>query len=308
MKFSLRSILAFSLIVFSAFYFITCKIGQPQRTTYRTTKSLDDLKNWTQIIANHPMIDSFEILNTGAVKVPLNGMLNIDKLPADHKMDETLWVDVYAFLFHHQKKGWFLIDTGLDSSFQAKGNIKGLLSGKFIKDTRQTPGQNIGQQLRARNKDLKGIFLTHLHGDHSAGLPEIDKSIPIHVGKFEKYFNYPLIYKSNHLDGADTLIELDWALGQNIQPMESVLDIFEDGSFLALYTPGHSNSHLSYFLNTANGPILLTGDASHTRYGFENGIEPGWVNDQSLALNSLNQLRQLAKDYPTIKVIFGHQQ
>jgi len=56
--------------------------------------------------------------------------------------------------------------------------------------------------------------------------------------------------------------------------LESVIDIFGDGSFLAIPTSGHSASHLSYILMTNEGAILLTGDASHTKYGFQNNIEP----------------------------------
>ncbi|MCB0643100.1 MAG: MBL fold metallo-hydrolase, partial [Phaeodactylibacter sp.] len=93
-----------------------------------------------------------------------------------------------------------------------------------------------------------------------------------------------------------------------IPPFDSVLDIFGDGSFFAIYTPGHSKSHLSYLLITDEGPILLTGDASHTRYGFEKGIEPGWVQDAEKAQHSLQQLRTFAQTYPNIRVFFGHQQ
>jgi glyoxylase-like metal-dependent hydrolase (beta-lactamase superfamily II) len=86
-----------------------------------------------------------------------------------------------------------------------------------------------------------------------------------------------------------------------------VIDIFGDGSFLGIHTPGHSKSHLSYLLMTKDGPKLLTGDASHTKYGFVNNIEPGWVHDQPAAEFSLAQLVEFHRMYPTIEVIYGHQ-
>ena len=52
---------------------------------------------------------------------------------------------------------------------------------------------------------------------------------------------------------------------------------------------------------------LLTGDASHTKYGFTNNIEPGWVDDQQLAQNSLTQLVKFHEMYPLVDIIYGHE-
>lgn len=200
-----------------------------------------------------------------------------------------------------------MIDSGLDQSFQEDGNIKGILAKNYIKESKQLKGQNISAQLKRENKAIEGIFLTHLHGDHTAGLPEINDSIPIYIAKDEAYLNIPFLYYSNHINKNEVLSELDWTKGIKKTPFNSIIDIFGDGSFLGIHTPGHSNSHLSYLLITENGPILLTGDASHTKYGFVNQIEPGWVDNQKSAENSLKQLNQFYKMYPEIKIIYGHE-
>jgi glyoxylase-like metal-dependent hydrolase (beta-lactamase superfamily II) len=235
-------------------------------------------------------------------------MLNEKKLKVNHGLDEFLWVDVFAFLFHHSKKGWFLIDTGLDSSFQNNGNITGLAAGNYIQDSKQAQGQSIGTQIKDEKKEIKGIFLTHLHGDHTAGLPEINSSIPKYVGKNDEYLSIPFIYESNHLTNNDTLIELNWESGLKISPFEAVIDIFGDGSFFGIHTPGHSKGHLSYLLHMNTEPILLTGDASHTKYGFTHNVEPGWTDDIEAAENSLQQLTTFKKMYPRTKIIYGHDQ
>lgn len=290
-----------------AFTLVSCKSTHPQRISYTLPESSVKNKDWNEIFEMNSQIDSFKILTTGMVKVPLNGMLNEEKLNANHGLPDFLWVDVFVFLFHHEKNGWYMIDTGLDSTYQKNGNINGLMAGKFIKDTRQNKSQNIKAQLKKENKSIKGIFLTHLHGDHTAGLPEIDPAIPKYVGKGEAHINIPLLYNSNHLTKKDTLSELNWESSSSIFPVESVIDIFGDGSFLGIHTPGHSNSHLSYLLMTVNGPILLTGDVSHTKYGFVHQIEPGWVDDKMLAVNSLKQLVKLVEIYTEIRVIYGHE-
>ncbi len=298
-----------NLIVFASFitFSSSCNTHHPERTNYELPVQSSVVQNWAEVFADQPRIDSFKILNTGSVKVPLTGMLNPDKMPENHDFGKFIWVDVFAFLFHHVERGWYLIDTGLDSTFQKRGNVSGFLAGKYIKGTRQQKGQNIAAQLAREGKVLEGIFLTHLHGDHTSGLPEIDPSIPKFVGKGEDHIYLPMLYTPNHLDADDTLIELDWEKGRKMEPLECAIDVFGDGSFFAIHTPGHSNSHLSYLLHTSDEIFLLTGDASHTKFGFENNIEPGWTVDQDQAERSLMQLRRLKELHPSIKVIYGHQ-
>ncbi len=256
---------------------------------------------------SNTLIDEFKVLNTGSVKVPLEGMLNTGKLRDNHKLKDYLWVDVFAFLFHHQEKGWFMIDSGLDSTFQGNGNINGLLADNYIIASKQRKGQNIASQLRREGKKVNGIFFTHLHGDHTAGLPELDPSIPKYVGKGEKTLDIPLLYRSNHFTNGSKLMELDWSKGVTKPPFKKVMDIFGDGSLLGIHTPGHSKGHMSYLLMSPNGPVLLTGDVSHTRYGFENNIEPGWVDNRTAAENSLNQVVKFHQMFPKVHIIYGHE-
>ena len=186
------------------FTFSSCKVVHPQRVAYLLPVSRAMSPDWSALFEQNPRIDSFKILHTGSVQVPVKGMLNSEKLTEGNPYGKLMWVDVFAFLFHHTEKGWFMIDTGLDSSFQNKGNISGLLAGNYIKASRQDQGQNIAAHLSRENKQIEGIFLTHLHGDHTAGLPEIDASIPKYVGKGEAHLHYPLLYQSNHLNAQDT--------------------------------------------------------------------------------------------------------
>ncbi|MTI30823.1 MBL fold metallo-hydrolase [Xanthovirga aplysinae] len=300
-------ILLLTLVVTISAVAIRLSSIKPFRLAYTLPPNDLSGKNWDEILNSTSVIDSFKVLNTGSVKVPLSGMLNTKKLKVGNGLEEYLWVDVFVFLFHHKERGWFMIDTGLDSTFQEEGNIKGLLAGNFILESRQRKGQNIAAQLERENKDIKGVFITHLHGDHTGGLPELNPSIPKYIGKGEQYINIPFLYQSNHLTKKDKLFELDWSKGIYKFPFDHILDIFGDGSFLAIHTPGHSSSHLSYLLMTSEGPVLMTGDASHTKYGFTKNIEPGWVDHQETAEKSLSQLIGFSEMYPWIEIIYGHQ-
>ncbi len=87
-----------------------------------------------------------------------------------------------------------------------------------------------------------------------------------------------------------------------------ILDVFGDGSFWALWTPGHTPGSTSYLARTARGPVLFTGDVCHTRFGWENDVEPGsYLDDRGQAIESLARLRRLWREHPAMDVRLGHQ-
>ena len=59
---------------------------------------------------------------------------------------------------------------------------------------------------------------------------------------------------------------------------------------------------------TPRGPVLFTGDACHTRFGWEHGVEPGTFSlDQPGSETSLMTLEDLARRHPQLEVHLGHQ-
>lgn len=269
-------------------------------------------ESWDAILKRRSRIQ-FQILHTGRVKVPRSGMLNLAHEKLNGQADSEIWVDVFAYHFCHTTRGCFLIDSGLDDSFRTGqgGNVTGLLASSYIIATEQNEGQDIAALLKTRThpaqQPLQGVFFTHLHGDHTSGVPALPKDIRYIAGKDEKYINYFLLYYSDHLAGVKKLEEINFANTPLRAPLGRVVDLFGDGSFWAISTPGHSNSHVAYLLVTDSGPVLLTGDASHTRWGFENGVEPGWTDNREQTRQSLEQLRTFARAYPNVRVIFGHE-
>jgi glyoxylase-like metal-dependent hydrolase (beta-lactamase superfamily II) len=109
------------------------------------------------------------------------------------------------------------------------------------------------------------------------------------------------------LRGVARVERIDFAGAAAIPPLGPSVDVFGDGSLWAISTPGHSKGHISYLIVTKAGPVLLTGDASHTRWGFEHGVPPGKTNEDAAgARRSLAQLALFANEYPEVKIVFGH--
>ena len=286
--------------------------GDPERKLADIPES-SGFSDWAEVFRSPARIRDFRVFHTGEVEVPVQGMLNRE---LNEDESSTMFVDVYAFWFCHDEHGCFMIDSGLDTSFgEGKpGNVHGLMADSYIISSRQKPGTDILSYLsqKDRKSRLQGIFFTHLHGDHSSGIPAISSTsgledLNYYVAEDETYVNYWLLYQGDHLENVSELNELSMTNAMDMPILGPCLDVFGDGSLWAIQTSGHSPRHLSYLLMTSEGPVLLTGDASHTREGFEQGIEPGWVSDRDEAKNSLEKLKAFSNKYPNVRVIFGHQ-
>jgi N-acyl homoserine lactone hydrolase len=92
-------------------------------------------------------------------------------------------------------------------------------------------------------------------------------------------------------------------------PLGPCVDLFGDGSVWAISTPGHTMAHMSFLVVTKTGPALITGDVSHTRWGFDNSVIPGRFNDgkKSDSRRSLDQIKAFANAYPSVKIFLGHE-
>ncbi len=97
-----------------------------------------------------------------------------------------------------------------------------------------------------------------------------------YVGKDEPYDDYgPLFYQDSFV-GVEKIFEIDFGPVQNLAPFGPCADIFGDGSFWAIYTPGYRKSHVSYFVNGKEDTILLAGDACDIKLNFDRAVGPGF--------------------------------
>jgi len=162
------------------------------------------------------------------------------------------------------------------------------------------------------DEPLAGVFLTHLHLDHVLGVPDVPAGTPLYVGpgeadgsRFLHAFTQGTTDRA--LEGHDALRELPFEPDPDGR-FAGVLDVFGDGSLFAILSPGHTTGMTAFVLRTTDGPVLLTGDVSHTAWGFTHGVGPGdYTQDHEPGEESLAALRALADRHPTMRVQPGHQ-
>jgi glyoxylase-like metal-dependent hydrolase (beta-lactamase superfamily II) len=240
-------------------------------------------------------------------QVPLSGLLNLDhpKAKAAGLEDHSEHIQVYAFHIKHPVYGDYLVDTGVSELFAKTpveaGVASWLVSQMGMEHLVLTTSTD--QYLATLDHSIKGVFLTHLHMDHISGLTAIPKDTPLFIGAYEAtspYFLYAATAGSvdRMLMGRPALQE--WGA--------KIVDIFGDASVFAIHSPGHTSGSTAYLVNATNGPVLLTGDASHTTWGWEHEVEPGSFSvDMDESRDSLLFLTNFVRQHSEIEVKVGHQ-
>jgi glyoxylase-like metal-dependent hydrolase (beta-lactamase superfamily II) len=246
-------------------------------------------------------------------KIDLSGLLNLDhpKAEAAGLEDRQEPIQIYFYVLEHPTRGTFLVDSGVARSFAERSDdmpVSGLVRAVMPLDELDVK-VDTKTWLASQKQPLSGVFITHLHLDHVLGLQDVPKDVPVYIGPQEPE-DFRFLHSLGHgsidqnLEGFSALEEL--ALPNETEA--SVLDIFGDGSLYGLHVPGHTQGSIAFVVRTTHGPELITGDASHTAWGWQNEVEPGSFNtDGELAAHSLHRLRELAARHPKMRVNLGHQ-
>jgi len=260
-----------------------------------------------------------ETVNSADWTVPLEGLLNLKSAAAReaHLSDHPEPIHVFAHVLRHPKFGTYLVDTGVSQQLIDDPGGHGVSwPVRMVMPLNKMQVRTSTAQILGRSPGgIQGVFFTHLHVDHIAGMPDIPGNVALYIGRGE---STQTSFQNMFVQGTTTrLLEgkadlREWPFrfdeGHNALVIGDVLDVFGDGSVFAISVPGHTPGSTAYVLRTPKGPVLLTGDTSHTRWGWEHGVEPGsYTADQPMNLKSLLLLKDLAGRHPTMDVRLGHQ-
>ena len=244
-------------------------------------------------------------------QVDLSGLLNLDHPKAVEAglTDRSENIELYVYTLTHPTYGTYIVDSGISESFRDPSTNSDLSF--LIKAAMGTDSLQVKKTTHAIQSSIpggiKGVFLTHVHLDHIMGISDLNEATPVYIGPgdtamtgFQNLFTQGttdrLLAKAAKLN--------EWQFNDE----HRYIDVFGDGSLWAIHTPGHTPGSTSYLVRTTEGAELLTGDASHTAWGWQNGVEPGtYSEDQTRSAISLNNLKMLESKFPAMRINPGHQ-
>jgi len=264
--------------------------------------------SWDEILSN-PQPITIRTYTTGIMQTTRSAIMNLEHEEAQDIEDEVIEIPVNVGVIQHQEYGVYLIDAGLDKSYvhNPHGTIKGLMVKSYLGKGSQEPNTHIAAILDQENIQLEGVFLTHLHQDHTAGIVDLPKDIPYIAGKNERYVNFRFFMQSDHLAGIDELHEIDFTTGVDLPPLGKAVDLFGDGSLWAISSSGHSAGQMIFLINGMDEQVLFTGDACNDHYQFETGIGPGYYSsDLEGGQEVLERIILFKERYPGVKLVYGH--
>jgi glyoxylase-like metal-dependent hydrolase (beta-lactamase superfamily II) len=263
-------------------------------------------------VIDQPGPVTVETINAADWVVDRSGLINMKDPRAKQLGDGPEPIQVYFHVIRHPTRGTFIVDTGIERALRddrAHAAIRGFIA-RYMHLERMDVHVALGDWLRDHHID--GVMLTHLHLDHVSGMPDVPHGTPIYAGPREttaRTFDNMFVRSSidRALAGQDALAEWQFSPDPDGR-FAGVLDIFGDGTVWAIWAPGHTPGSTAYLLRTPQGPVLLTGDVCHTRWGWEHDVAPGtFTADHKANAESLAQLRRLVAEHPAIEVRLGHQ-
>lgn len=292
-----------------------CATTTHDATTEQPLPASAATKNWLEL-ASTPGKTSLESIDSASWVVDLSGLLNLEHPRAREAGIEDVLepIDIYMHVLKHPTRGTYVVDSGVSQSFEPGGDeppVSGLVSSQMHMD--QLKVKTSAAAWLKRNGPVAGVFLTHLHMDHIMGVPDFPNETPLFAGPQETTHRQAVHMltrgtTNRMLKGKQALHT--WSFSPD--PMgifEGVADVFGDGEVFALHVPGHTTGSTAFLVRTPTGPVLLTGDASHTAWGWEHCVEPGTFNgDGPQSAQSLKQLKRLEEMLPTLRVRPGHQE
>ena len=227
-------------------------------------------------------------------------------------------------LIRHPRLGTTLFDTGYgEAFFRATARLPEAMY-RWLTPVTLAPQDHLHVQLGQTSVDR--IFLSHLHADHVAGLPDLDPSIPAYASaqaiKGLELARLPSLkagcphilrdyLRGRALQSTQNLPTVDLT-GHGLGAFGQGRDLLGDGSALVVPLPGHGIGQEGLFLpRTDLGPCFLVADAAWSLRALRENRPPPKITlsrlgDAGAYLQTFARLVAFRQARPDIRIIAAH--
>ncbi len=202
---------------------------------------------------------------------------------------------VASFLIEHDR-GTVVFDTGMHPDLVQSSARLGPIESMYDIDlgAEGLLGARLGQ-LGVDPSSVERAVLSHLHFDHCGGLSEVpDARIVVQAAEWEAAKD-PLMAELGVYHPPD------FRTGQDVEQLDGRVDLFGDGSVVAVPTPGHTPGHQSLLIE---GRLLLVGDACYCQLALDEDALPPIAADETQQRAGFAWLRE--QEAAGVQLVFSH--
>ena len=182
-----------------------------------------------------------------------------------------------------------------DTGFAAETKDRQLVREEMTAGLNYTLADLLGY-LKVKPEDVDVVGISHMHGDH--------------IGQAAQFANARLVIGKQDFEllgkEPDDTLKAWRGSGKPVTLARGDVDIFGDGSVVALHTPGHTPDHLALLVNLKSGAVLLTGDLYHSTISREKRSTPPFNTSKEQTLASMDKFEAKARELKA-KVVIQHE-
>lgn len=202
---------------------------------------------------------------------------------------------VASFLVEHDR-GTLVFDTGMHRDLVHSSSRLGPIESMY--DIDLSDQGLLGARLAEHDVDPSSVqraVLSHLHFDHCGGLAEVpDARIVVQSAEWTAA-------QDPFMAELGVYHPPDFHTGQEVEQIDGMVELFGDGSVVAVPTPGHTAGHQSLLIE---GRLLLVGDACYCQLALDEDALPPVVMDEAQQRAGFAWLREQAAT--GVQLVFSH--